>query len=463
MTATLYRSMNRRGEITVFLALVLSILLGLLGVLIESVRSQMIRMNIESVMDASLHSCFGEYDRKLFERYDLIFIDSSYRGTKEAGIDSVAEHLSQYMTVNTDYSDLPVTGEWYREKVTDVKAGKYIYASDNDGKILKSQACEYMGKYGSRKYIPQINANKAAVEGIRETDFFGEWDSILAAINAYGLPITNPGEIVRGMVLSEDEFLRGAPLDAVRTGDRPSARALKRGNALSEHKKSEGTDDEFIEYLMQKCGCYTEYLSEQQLRAELEYIICGGASDHDNMCRIIDRLLKIRESDNLAAIKGDAGKVMQAEEKAVEAASFNMLIPPPYGLIILIRDSILYAWAYAESAMDVSRLLSNGNCPVNKGSSGIRLTLDELLDFKSKLWQPGGEGLSYKTYAGIFLSGIDDRTRRLRCMDIIEGNFRMFYNDGFRIDGCVEYLEAEASFTSGYGYSHEIRRDHIYE
>ena len=55
MTATLYRSMNRRGEITVFLALVLSILLGLLGVLIESVRSQMIRMNIESVMDASLH------------------------------------------------------------------------------------------------------------------------------------------------------------------------------------------------------------------------------------------------------------------------------------------------------------------------------------------------------------------------------------------------------------------------
>ena len=113
--------------------------------------------------------------------------------------------------------------------------------------------------------------------------------------------------------------------------------------------------------------------------------------------------------------------------------------------------------------MDVSRLLSNGNCPVNKGSSDIRLTLDELLDFMSKLWQSGGEGLSYKTYAGIFLSGIDDRTRRLRCMDIIEGNFRMFYNDGFRIDGCVEYLEAEASFTSGYGYSHEIRRDHIYE
>lgn len=463
MTAALYRSAYRRGEITVFLALILSALLGLLGVLIESVRSQMIRMNIESVMDASLHSCFGEYDRRLFERYDLIFIDSSYRGTKEAEIDSVAGHLSQYLTVNTDYSDTYVTGEWYREKVTDVKAGRYIFASDNEGGILKSQACEYIGKYGSRKYIPQINANKAAVLGIGETDFFGEWDRLLAAINTYGLPLTNPGEIVRGMVLSEDEFLKGVPLNAVRTSDRPSKRGLKRGNAISEHKKGAGTDEEFIEYLMQKCGCYTEYRSEQELTAELEYIIYGGVSDHDNMCRMIERLLKLRESDNLSAIKGDAGKVMQAEEKAVEAASLNMLIPPPYELIILIRDSILYAWAYAESAMDVSRLLNKGNCPVNKGSSGIGLSLDELLDFRSKLWQTGGEGLSYKTYAGIFLSQTDDRTRRLRCMDIIEGNFRMFYNDAFRIDGCVEYIEAEASFTSGYGYSLEIRRDHIYE
>lgn len=454
---------RKKGEITVFLALILSILLGLLSVLIESARAQLIRMNIEGVMDASLHSCFGEYDRKLFERYDLIFIDSSYRGTDTAGTDSVVRHLAQYMAVNVDYTDTSATGEWYGEKVTDVKALRYIYASDNDGGILKSQACEYIRKYGSSKYVPQVNANKGAVEGTLDIDFFGEWDSLLAAIAAYGLPLTNPGEIVRGMVLSEEEYLKGAPLNAVRAGDKPSSRGIKTGNAALEHKKSAGTDDEFIEYLMQKCGCYTEYHSEQQLTAELEYIIYGEASDHDNMCRIIERLLKLRESDNLSCIRGDAGKVMEAEEKAVEVASFNMLMPPSPELIRLIRDSILYAWAYAESAVDVSRLLNKGNCPVNKGSSGIGLSLDELPDFKSKLWQSGGDGISYKTYTGIFLAGLDDRIRRLRCMDIIEGNFRLFYNDGFRIDGCVEYLEAEASFTSGYGYSHKIKRNYIYE
>lgn len=463
MTARLYKSTYRKGEITVFLALILSALLGLVSVLIESARVQLIRMNIEGVMDASLHSCFGEYDKRLFERYDLIFIDSSYRGADEAGIDSVVGHLSQYINVNIDYSDTAATGEWYREKLTDAAAEKYIFASDNDGKILKSQACEYIEKYGSRKYIAQISSNKGAVAGIGEVDFFSEWDSLLAAIDAYGLPLTNPGEIVRGMVLSEDEFLTGVTLRSAGTGDRPSKRGLNKGNALSEHKKPTGKDDDFIEYLMQKCGCYTEFKDDQQLTAELEYIIYGETSDHDNMCRIIERLLKLRESDNLMRIRGDAGKVMQAEEKAAEVASFNMLKPPPAELIRLIRDSILYAWAYAESAIDVSRLLNKGRCPVIKSSSDIGLTIDELMDFRSKLNGTGGAGISYKVYTGIFISELDDRTRRMRCMDIIEGNFRTFYNDRFRIDGCVEYLQAFASFTSGYGYSHEIKRDYIYE
>ena len=463
MTVRLYKNAYRKGEITVFLALILSALLGLLCVLIESARVQLIRMNIEAVMDASLHSCFGEYDKRLFERYDLIFIDSSYRGADEAGIDSVIGHLTQYINVNTDYNDTTATGEWYREKLADAEAEKYIFASDDDGNILRSQACEYIEKYGNRKYIAQITSNKGDAAGIGEVDFFGEWDCLLAEIEAYGLPLTNPGEIVRGMVLSEDEYLEGTALNTVKFSDRPSVRGLEKGNALSEHKKPLGKDDDFIEYLMQKCGCYTEFKAEQQLTSELEYIIYGEMSDHDNMCRIIERLLKLRESDNLTCIRGDEGKVMEAEEKAAEVASFNMLKPPSPELIRLIRDSILYAWAYAESAIDVSRLLNKGLCPVIKNSSDIGLELDELMDFRSKLKGTGGAGISYKIYTGIFISELDDRTRRMRCMDIIEGNFRTFYNDRFRIDGCVEYLMASASFTSGYGYSHEIKRDYIYE
>lgn len=462
MTAMPYRRRYARGEITVFLSLILSGMLGLISVLTESARVQLIRMNIESVMDASLHSCFGEYDRRMFDRYDLIFIDSSYRGGNEAGLNNTVKHLSTYMTENTDYSDTPATGEWYREKITDVKADRYILASDDDGGILKSQACEYIDKYGVRKYIQKINAYKSSAAETVEIDFFGEWDGLLTAIDAYGLTLTNPGAIVRNMVLQTDEYLTGAVLGSKEMGDCPSSRTLKKGNAASEHKKPKGSDDDFIEYIMQKCGCFTEYGSDQMLNAEIEYIIYGRSSDHDNMCDMIKRLLKLREADNLACIRGDAGKVAEAEEMAVEVAAVNIFEPASEELILLIRDSILYAWAYAESAIDVSRLLNKGRCPVKKGSSDIELALDKLLEFQSKLKGSGGEGISYKIYAGIFLSQLNDKTRRKRCMDVIEGNIRTFYNDRFRIDGCIEYLEATASFTSGYGYSHEIKRDLIY-
>ena len=48
-------------------------------------------------------------------------------------------------------------------------------------------------------------------------------------------------------------------------------------------------------------------------------------------------------------------------------------------------------------------------------------------------------------------------------MDVIEGNCRIFYNDGLRVDGCVDYLKAAAGLESGYGYSHTITRERYYE
>ena len=74
-----YRKIELKGEITVFLSLLSALFLGLVFALSESVRVQMLRLNTEGIMDASLRSCFGEYDQHLYKRYDLLYIDSSYR------------------------------------------------------------------------------------------------------------------------------------------------------------------------------------------------------------------------------------------------------------------------------------------------------------------------------------------------------------------------------------------------
>lgn len=452
-----------KGEITVFLSLLSAAFLGLLCALSESARVQMIRMNTEAVMDASLRSCFGEYDRNLYKRYDLLYIDSSYRGAEGAGVENVINHLGRYMTENTDYCDSPATGEWYGQTIGDADAVSYVLASDEGGRPLKRQAVEYIEKYGEIIYSGTINSGKGSLRRGEENNFFSEWDDILSRIEAYGIPLTNPGKIVRDMVLAEDEFLTGTPLSGIANPDRPSARGLKEGAGTGKLKRKNENDELFTEYIMQKCGCYTEYFTQQQLTAELEYIVYGGGSDRDNMISAVKELMDIRLKDNLRCIKGDGGKVAAAYEKAVEVVMFNTLIPPSPELIRLVRDSIIYAWAYGESAMDVSRLLNKGKCKIVKGSSDIDLSLEDIIDFRSRLFENGGSGYSYKEWIGMFMALTDDALRRVRLMDIIEGNLRIFYNGGLRIDGCVEYLRANVVMTSGYGYEHTIEREYQYE
>ncbi len=463
MTHRPYEHKPLKGEITVFLSLLSALFLGLVCGLSESVRVQMLRMNTEAVMDASLRSCFGEYDRMLYKRYDLLYIDSSYRGREEADIDSVINHLGRYMEENTDYSDTPATGEWYAQTLSDADHVACVIASDEGGRPLKRQAVEYIEKYGKTIYTGALNSGKGSVKRGEKNDFYAEWDDILAGIESYGIPLTNPGKIVRGMVLSDEEFLKGTPLKGTAGSDRPSARGLKQGAGTAKLKRKNENDELFIEYIMQKCGCYTEYFTDQQLTAELEYIVYGGMSDKDNMISGVNELMALRLKDNLRCIKGDGGKMAAAYEKAYEVVMYNCLMVPPESLVRLVRDSIVYAWAYGESAMDVTRLLNKGRCKIKKGSSDIDLALEDIVNFRSRLFEGGGSGHTYKELMGMFVAMTGDDVRRLRLMDIIEGNLRGFYNSGFRIDGCFEYLRASVALTSGFGYEHTIEREYLYE
>ncbi|MCR5508902.1 MAG: DUF5702 domain-containing protein [Lachnospiraceae bacterium] len=454
-----------RGEVTVFLALIISLLSGLILVLTESARLQLIRMNTEALMDIGLSSCFGEYDVYLFNRYDLLFIDSSYRGSAEVGISSVINHLSRYISANTDYSGTDAEADWYRQSLDRVNEDEYELASDDKGRVLKYQASGYINGYGEFTYTPMIDGNHAAIDAIVPVDLISEWDAVLNSIDSFGIPVEDPGREVRSMVLSEEDFIKEQGLGRIGMSDLPSCRELKSGNG-SPPGIRQGDDEAFIEYLMQKMGCYTRYTDEQQLKGELEYMICGRDSDIDNMTEIVRRLMSIREGDNLRCIRSDEGRMEGAylmAAEAVEAAAMMFPELPLEMLTSLVRDSIIYALAYAESAMDVSRLLAGGRCPVNKSVPDLLVSLYDLTGFMSRLGMSGGKGADYKDILGVFLSETDDDIRRMRCMDIIEINCRTFNNDGFRIDGCVDHLKATALLMSGYGYSHEITRERYYE
>ena len=82
----------RKGYITVFLSLSLTLILSLVFTVIEGARISAIRMKFECVADIGMNSVLAEYNRELLSQYDLLFVDTSY-GSGTPSIANAEEHL----------------------------------------------------------------------------------------------------------------------------------------------------------------------------------------------------------------------------------------------------------------------------------------------------------------------------------------------------------------------------------
>ena len=86
----------KKGSITIFLALILSLLLSLVCTSIESVRMAAARTQILSGLDIGLYSLFGQYDRELLKEYDLFFLNGS-GSSGTLNLAAVYDNLESYM------------------------------------------------------------------------------------------------------------------------------------------------------------------------------------------------------------------------------------------------------------------------------------------------------------------------------------------------------------------------------
>lgn len=90
---------KRRGEIAIFMALLLSVIQIFMLSVISNVRNYMTKSEIVMAMDNSLKSCFSEYNSYLYSRYRLMYIDPSYR-TFDNNAEFTKDHFKRYMTEN---------------------------------------------------------------------------------------------------------------------------------------------------------------------------------------------------------------------------------------------------------------------------------------------------------------------------------------------------------------------------
>ncbi len=473
-----------KGYLTVYLSMTITIILSLILVLFQGARIGAVRMKTECVADIAMNSVLAEYSRALYEQYGLLMVDTSY-GTGTHSVVNTEEHLGYYVKKNFER---PAAGALlgantvFSAYLKELHITGSSFAADNKCAVLKRQILSYMGAEPLGDLMTDVERNAALIE-----------ESDLESIDVEAMARANQEQIDDIEIPSiinedgeEEEVSLGNPADAVNSQkgipilslaikDRSrisnattdisqyaSHRTLNRGTGLRDNEEISFSERLLIEqYMYEKCSRYLGEMDKSLLKYQLEYLIYGKGSDYQNLESFAKYLLFIREASNMLYLFSCTSKVNEAELVA-SVLTAVLLVPE---LMELVKYSILFAWTFAESVSDLNILFSGGRVPLFKTDSTWRLSLVNMLHFRSFLGGGDlGEGLYYEDYlrARLFMSDFD--TRVLRLADVMEMDIRRTAgNSRFMIDHCLDVFCAEISVGTGFGYEAKIERIYGYE
>ena len=479
--------MKKDGYITVYLSLTIAAMLIFILTLTEGGRVQTIKFQTECVMDVGLSSIFAEYNRELLNQYGLLAIDTSY-GEAGGGEERTKSHLLQYMNMNFTAPEAATVLQC--RDLTAVHADNAMlrnisYLSDDNGMVLKYQIVKYMKEKTGISYAEEV----LDMSGVAESDgkygqlqneknsSYGQIDRILEEINEVRrqeekeeVSIENPAEHVENMgkslmldlaVKDSSTILRRE----VVLSDYISHRNYREGVGLWEEQKTpDGLVNNYLfrKYLLDNCGYYGNLKENSQLGYQLEYLLYGKSNDFDNLDAFAGQVFRARYVINAAYLFSNSSKINQA---AALAATVTTGIGSPQ-LSEVVKITILFSWCYAETMQDLRILFDGNGVAWVKDDSTWNVPLSELLTFTTSLgtYHAVHDGKTYYDYLSEFILLKDEKTLRMRLMDIMEMDIRRTAgNRYFKMDDCVYQLTAEVNVTSDYGYGFSIERNYSYE
>ena len=489
--------MVKRGSITVFLALILSLVTALVCTGIESVRMAAARTQILNGADIGLYSLFGQFDREMLKDYDLFLLDGSC-GQGSLDLASVYDNFSSYIK--------PVLKQ-NSQKLSVVQGGfsAYRLLTDEGGEPFYNQVVQYMketlGSQGVSLLLDKMKDRKEKTDQAEQAgqqaengDIIENYDAEMEENNrkneeALAEPEKNPegGELEDGdnvtappqKVVNPISIIRrirkmgilelvipgnkGVYDGQVQAGTLLSRREKQKGMPMYEPEKTDTSYTSqilFQQYLMEKLGNYSAP-GKGALKYQTEYILGGKTGDIENLKSVAGRLLLIREGVNIVHLVSDGTKRAQAAGLASAIAS-AFLIPPATGVI---EAALLLCWAFGESILDVRELFDGGKVPLVKSTADWQLSLEnlpELLNGLDSVRRGSEDGMSYEDYLQVLLLGVSREEKITRAMDMIELCVREKGRKNFRMDSCIVAAEVSVdvkankrkvfNVTRAYGY-----------
>lgn len=488
---------KERGSITLFLALILSLLLSLVCTSIESVCMASARTQILNSMDIGLYSVFGQYDRKLLEEYDLFALDGSMGGG-QLNLAKICDNLESYMKPvlkqNSQKLELHQSGLTGYRLLTD-ECGEVFYQqivqymqetlgsqgvqlllnkmSDRERKTeeadLKAKQAETGGsidRYDSEMNQASQKSRQAAQEAENRQQQEGQIStqpaptqpqadnpiSIIKRIMKMGILelVLPPGREISTRTVSKDTMVSG--------------RQLQQGMEMPDGVTADSSYTSgvlFQQYLMNHLGNYTDP-SKESLAYQMEYVFGGRDNDIDNLKSVASKLLFIREGVNFACLMADNVKRTEAQALAAAIAS-GFLVPPA---AVVIESALLLCWAFAESVLDVRELFAGGKIPLVKTSADWQISLSNLsslMEGLDSMRKNNEHGLSYEDYLQVLILPVSKEKKVMRAMDMIEDAIRKKGRANFYMDSRVVALEAFAEVKANRKKEFQVIRQYCYE
>lgn len=470
------------GGITVFLTGMLFIFLTFVLACVDAVRMYAIRVEAECIAQMGLDSIFAEYNRELLDRYDLFFIDTTY-GYAQPSYQRTEAHLSAYIEANL-YPEEELT-LWNSRDFLDMEliGAELVTASlatDNGGRDVRYQAVSYMRDKVGITLIEDIQAHmetvrdyemdvrdveKEAADNEREIEGMPLPQEQLEDGSFVDAEIDNPADSVnssrfKGILYLVVKDTSAISANVINPDNYVSHRECNVGSGAASDGETSAVDEIlFGEYLIEKCSYYGAERDSGELAYELEYILAGKSGDMENLKWVAGRLIMIREVANITYLYTDKKKVSEADALAwgLSIVALKPQIQP------LIKNSLLFAWAYAESVQDVKILMNGGKVPLLKDKDTWHLSLDHMLDYQNHLEESGEEGLDYITYLRLLLMLTNSDEKVMRFMDVVEMNLRKTEGNAyFRMDGCVDAVTAAITISGRGDIEIEMLKEYSY-
>ncbi len=463
-----------RGSVTVFASLTLLLVASFLLALLEAARVEGLESYADMNRVNAMESVFSGYNRELFEEYGVFLLDGGC-GSGTLQLSEIGGRLLEVSQKNLRPSASgrvwKETQNFYQMDVRDAAVTHYLLATDYNGAPFRRMAAESMKFQFPIELARQVKdgfaaADRAMEQGARSRAALADAETDMEAARERQAQEQADTSPPGPLTVSGSEHVEN-PIEAVKKlketdlltlmlpeGSSVSAKAIVGADTLERRRLCQGNEPWresggwyetlcYQQFLKTHFSCYTsDEAGGGALDYELEYIQAGKSSDRENLKKVVQELLLLREGANFLYLQTDAAK----KEEAYAAATALLAATGLAAAAPALAQGILAAWAFCESVVDVRTLLAGKKVPWMKTAESWSSSLSGLVTALTGGVQTGTqtEGEDYGGYLQKLLYLKSERILNYRAMDLLEQQLRQ--REGYthvRMDAMVLFLRAE--------------------